>query len=189
MWVYQKAVVMTRIPIDRMLTFQLAVALTLLALSTGCNREDAQVTALREQLMLPQEPASPTTVSEAKANIATDREVVVVGRILDDEIEAFVPGQAVFLISEILPGHEGHGGKEHIDNCPFCKRRAAKAPRAAVQCVDESGKPLDVDARKLFAVEPGDTVVVRGQGEVLTDWDVFQVTADGIYVRTSSPSN
>ncbi len=172
-----------------MLASQLAVALTLLALSTGCNREEAQIAALREQLMLPQEPADTTTVSEGKAATPTDPDVVVVGRILDDESEAFVPGQAIFLIAEVLPGREGHSGKEHIDNCPFCQRRAAKAPRATVQCVDDSGKPLDVDARQLFAVQPGDTVVVRGKGEVQTDLDTFQVTAEGIYVRPASRSD
>lgn len=172
--------------IVRMISPRLAIAATLLVLCAGCNSDDAQLSALRDQLMLPEEPAAAATVSEAKATAASDRDVVVVGRIVDDEIEAFVPGQAVFLIAEILPGHEGHGGKDHVDNCPFCKRRAAKAPRAAVQCVDESGKPLDVDARKLFAVQPGDTVVVRGKGEVQTDLDVFQITADGIYVRTAA---
>jgi hypothetical protein len=61
--------------------------------------------------------------------------------------------------------------------------KAAQAPYAAVQFVDSSGEPLAVDARKLFGIQVGDTVVIRGQGEVLADLDMFQVTADGIYVR------
>lgn len=34
-----------------------------------------------------------------------------------------------------------------------------------------------------FGIQVGDTVVIRGHGEVLAELDMFQVTADGIYVQ------
>jgi len=151
----------------------------------GCSYEDPEHTALRRQFLLDEEPDSPTTIAEAKSAASENPNVSFVGRIAYDEDEAFVPGQAVFVVTEILPGEHDHGGKQHADNCPFCKRKAAKAPRAAVQVVGDSGEPLDVDARELFGMQTGDTVVVRGQGQVLAPLDLFQVTADGIYLRRS----
>ena len=116
---------------------------------------------------------------------ATKPNVLFVGRVAADEHETFVPGQASFLVTEILAGEQGHGGKDHADNCPFCKRKAAAAPRAAVQFLDAAGQTLDIDGRKLFGIAPGDTVVIRGTGELQTELDLFLVTADGIYVRPS----
>ncbi|MEX0820431.1 MAG: hypothetical protein WD070_12595, partial [Pirellulaceae bacterium] len=159
--------------------------LAVLLFFTGCTAEteDPQVLALRQQLSLAAEPESVATIADAKAAAAENPDVVFVGRIGAGEHEPFVPGQASFVVTEILPDEDGHGGKSHADNCPFCKRQAADAPRAAVQFVDASGKTLAIDARKLFGIQPGDTVVVRGKGEVLGELDMFQVTADGIYVR------
>lgn len=152
-------------------------------LLVGCAAEDPQVVTLRQRFLLPEEPTASTSVSDARDAAAEDPDVLFVARVAYDEHEAFVPGRAVLFVSEILPEQEGHGGKDHVDNCPFCKRKAAKAPRAAVQFVDESGEPLAVDARELFNVQPGDTVVVRGKGEVLPEANMLQVEADGIYVR------
>jgi hypothetical protein len=110
-----------------------------------------------------------------------------VGRIDTGEHDAFTPGQASFLVKEILPDEHGHADEHHADNCPFCKRKEANAPRAAVQFVDETGQTLAVDARKLFEIEPGDSVVIRGRGEWLADVDLFLVTADGIYMQRRQP--
>ena len=158
----------------------LAASVLLLA---GCSQEDPQLAALRERLLLTLEPAAATTIADAKAAAAENPDVLFVARIAQDEHEAFVPGRAAFLVTEILADEAGHGGKDHADNCPFCSRKAAEAPQAAVQFLGESGQPLAVDARKLFGIRPGDTVVIRGQGEVLAELDMFQVAADGIYVR------
>ncbi len=159
--------------------FALATALLL----TGCSVEDPLLATLRQRLVLATEPAPVTTIVEAKAAAAENPRVTFVGRITGNEHDVFVPRSASFVLTEIQPDADGHGGKDHPDNCPFCKRKEVNAPRAAVQFVDSSGEPLAVDARKLFGIQVGDTVVIRGQGEVLADLDMFQVTADGIYVR------
>lgn len=152
-------------------------------LFAGCSAEDARVAELRQRLLLPSEPESASTIAAAKEAVAEHAEVSIVARVGHDEFEAFVPDQAAFLVTEILPEEEGHRGKDHAANCPFCKRKAANVPRAAVQFLDESGSPLAFDARKLFGIRPSDVVVVRGMGKVHDELDMFQITADAIYVR------
>lgn len=160
----------------------------LVALPAGCTKEDPQIAALRQQYLLTAEPAGATTIAEAKAAAAEKPDVLFVAQLDEDDQAASLPGQAAILVTEVLPKHAGHGDKNHAENCPFCKRRAAEAPRAAVQWVDASGDPLTVDARKLFGIGPGATVVVRGRGTVLPELGMFHVTATGIYVRSTGGS-
>jgi hypothetical protein len=162
-----------------------AVFATALFYLAGCSTEDPRLQSLREQFVLRAEPQQPTTIADAKTKVAENPRVEFVGRIAKDEFDAFTPGQASFLVTEILPDEPGHGGKDHAENCPFCKRKAAEAPRAVVHLVDAAGETLKVDARKLFGIESGDTVVIRGTGELMAELDLFVVTADGIYVRRS----
>lgn len=162
---------------------QLLACVTSLFLSSGCDEKDSELEAMRGRLLLDEAPANAMSIVEAKAAISENASVSVSALIAPDEDEAFVPGQAIFLVTEILPDEDGHAGKEHADNCPFCKRKAAQAPRAAVQFVDESGEPLRADARELFGVQCGDEVVIRGKGELFAELNIFQVTADGIYLQ------
>ena len=50
------------------------------------------------------------------------------------------------------------------------------------------GKELPVDARKLFGVDAGSVVVVRGSGvfDPKLGIPVLQITADGIHVRPAA---
>ena len=96
--------------------------------------------------------------------IAPAGSVWVIGRIFAGDFEPWEPGSAAFLISE-LPA-EGHGEGHDADNCPFCKRKAAKAPKGMVRFLDEQGQPLPIDARKLFGVEKNSVVLVQGDVSV-----------------------
>ena len=147
----------------------------------GCSAEDPRLQSLRDQFLVLTEPTDPTSIAVAKEGLAEDPRVELVGRITEDEHTAFTQGRAFFIVTEILPDEHGHA--DHDDNCPFCKRKAATAPQAAVQFVDASGEALIFDAQKLFGVEPGDTVVIRGTGELMAELDLFVVTADGIHIR------
>lgn len=151
----------------------------------GCSTEDARLESLRERYLLSSEPPAPTTIAEAKAKLSENSRVKLVGRIPADEHEAFTRGEATFFVTEILSDDHGHSDPDHVDNCPFCQMRAANAPRAAVQFVDEQGEPLEVDARELFGIDTGDTVVIQGMARLIAKLDVFVVTADSIYLRAS----
>lgn len=156
----------------------LATALLCLA---GCSTDDSHLQSLREQLMLPEEPQHATTIAAAKEQVAERPRVVCVGRIAANYQDAFTSSEAAFLITELLPAEHKHRG--HADDCPFCKRKTQESPWAAVRFVDTAGKTLAVDARKLFGIKPGDTVVVRGTGQLTPELDLLIVTADGIHLR------
>ncbi len=135
----------------------------------------------REALTLPVAPSPALTLAEAAEQFEAGElgdEVNLVGRIFAENQEPWEPGQAGFLLS-VLP-EKGHDDPEHADNCPFCKRKAAMAPKAFVQFVDASGVVLPLGAQELFALNKGDVVTIRGKIEAF-DLNVFRITASGIH--------
>mgnify|MGYP001164626519 CR=1 FL=1 len=129
------------------------------------------------------EPAAATEPSVAEASEAETRAAVaavVIGRVYAGDLEPWDAGKASFLLAE-LPA-EGHGDGHDADNCPFCKRRAAQAPTAIVQFLDERGKVIAHDARQLFDLQKNDVVTVRGRA-VRGELNSLVVTADAIYVH------
>jgi hypothetical protein len=155
------------------------------ALSTA-TAAAAEAAADHSHLLLDAEPQGAVSLAAAKEKLTTTPQpVVIAGRIGAKGMDPFLEGKASFSLLEIpaddhaaKPGHDA-------DNCPFCKKRAAKSPIAAVQFVGTDGKPIPVDARKLFGVAKGSDVVIRGSGifDPKLGIPVLQVTADGIYVR------
>lgn len=149
-------------------------------------RADVDVAAERGRLLLAEEPAGALSLTAAKAKLTTEpRPIVVVGRIGAKGIDPFLAGKASFSLLEIpaddhaaKPGHDP-------DECPFCKKRAANAPIAAVRFLAPDGKEIPVDARELFGIKAGQDVVVRGTGvfDAKLGVAIIQVTADGIHVR------
>jgi hypothetical protein len=142
--------------------------------------------AVRGQFVLPAEPADAAAPTAAKAKLTTTpQQVVIAGRIGARGMEPFLDNKASFWLVEIptddhakKPGHDN-------DNCPFCKKKQANSPMTAVQFLGPDGKVIPIDARKLFGVEKGSEVVVRGQGvfDPKLPIPVIQLTADGIFVR------
>ena len=159
----------------------LAVSVSLLG---GCSQDDSKLVELRRELLLDVEPDA-TSIALAKNSVSENPNVSIIARVFDDEQLAFINGEASFMVTEILPKAVGHDDKNHVKNCPFCKRRAAEAPRAAVRFISETGDPLSIDARELFDIGPSDTVVIQGRGELMAEVDMLQVTAHTIFVRKS----
>ena len=127
------------------------------------------------------EPATADTGAASAPAIAEASDVTLVGRIYAGELEPWEDGKASFMLSE-LP-EDGHGEGHDSDNCPFCKRRLAKAPTAIVRFVDAQGETLPIDARKLFGLEKGQTVVVRGT-VVAGEFNSIVMIADQMHVRS-----
>ena len=157
----------------------------LLVASTGCDRQDAvdpAVAALRERLLLTAEPTGAVSVGEARKAVESSPEVVVAGVVdLDDQTSE--KGKAVFVISELPPDGDSHGGPDHdAANCPFCKRRKAEAPMAVVQFLDSDGNVVSHDAGKLLGLKNHQAVVIRGRAQV-SELDMLVVNADSIYIR------
>ncbi len=176
------------------LAFMLSCGLLL----SGCGQTDPRVTALRQQLVLAEEPAGAASIADAReqthpsspdgeppASSSQGEEIVVVGRIHAGEFEPWAKGEAAFLISEALPDSAHEGSPDHDPaNCPFCRRRAEKAESvtALIQFRDEQGNVVPIDARELLGVEQNQIVVVRGRGHV-DQLGVLIIAADGIHIR------
>ncbi|MCX7414197.1 MAG: hypothetical protein NTW36_12270 [Planctomycetia bacterium] len=142
--------------------------------------------AVRDQLVLPQEPAGALSLTAAKQQLTNEpKPIVVAGRIGAKGIEPFLENKASFVLVEIPADDHAKKPGHDADNCPFCKKKQAGAPMAAVQFLGADGKVIPVDSRKLFGLVKGNDVVVRGTAifDPKLAIQVIQFTADGIYVR------
>jgi hypothetical protein len=157
-----------------------------------CSANEAMTAAVaRQRFVLPEEPANATSIADAKASLEkapeVARPVLLVGQVGAREHDPFLEGKASFIMIDIVD--DGHAKKpgHDADNCPFCKKRRAKLPLAAVEFVDESGTVVPIDSRQLFGLQKGREVVVRGTATYNTKLPVpvLQVTADGIHVRAA----
>ncbi len=149
-------------------------------------RADVNVAEVRQSLVLAEEPAAAVSLDAARQKLGTTPQpIVVVGRIGAKGMDPFLQGKASFSLLEIPADDHAEKPGHNADDCPFCKKRQANATMAAVQFVGADGKVIPADARKLFGVEKGQDVVVRGTGvfDSKLGIPVIQVTADGIYVR------
>lgn len=165
-----------------------ALLIALVASAGAVVRAEIDVVALRGGLVLADEPAGALSLTDAKAKLTTEpRPVVIVGRIGAKGIDPFLADKASFSLVEIPDDHAAQPGHKP-DDCPFCKKRAANAPIAAVRFLGADGKELPVDARKLFGVAAGQDVVIRGMGvfDPKLPVKILQITADGIHVRKPS---
>lgn len=99
----------------------------------------------------------------------------------------FAKDHAMFFLAdpEAVADLEEHG-HQHApgEECAFCAAHAADATAliAAVQFADENGKVYPVDARELFELKEGETVVIRGTAKGQAG-GIITVDATGLYVR------
>jgi hypothetical protein len=157
----------------------------LISVEPAVSKEPVSLDQARAALTLP-EPPEAMSIQAARdllQKVAGHRATVtVVGRIAArDNEEPFLEGKASFVMLD-LPDDAHAADKGHDSaNCPFCKRRSAKAALAAVQFVDEKGVVLPFDARRLFGVEKGAKVIVRGEGffDPKLPFPILQLTAVG----------
>ncbi len=157
-----------------------------LALVVAEVRGEVDVAAVRGSLLLDAEPAGAVTLAAAKAKLtATPQPVVVAGRIGGRGTEPFGRNEATFSMLEIPADDHAQKPGHKPDDCPFCKKRNANSPIAAVSFVGADGKVIPLDAQKLFGLADGQDVVVRGTGffDPKLGIPVIQITGDGLFVR------
>lgn len=156
-------------------------------LAVGCNSstEDPATLAMRDMFLVTSPLENPISMTqaaeklEAKAADSAPLQVTVVGRISAGDLEPWEAGKASFMLAE-LP-EDGHGEGHDADNCPFCKRRAAKALTGIVKFVDDKNETLAIDARKLFGLEKDQHVAIRGTA-IAGEFNTIVLVADQIYV-------
>ena len=158
-----------------------------LSLGGPAVRAEIDVGAIRGSAVLAEEPAGALSIADAKAKLtATPQPVVVAGRIGGRGTSPFGKNEATFSMLEIPTDDHAAKPGHKPDDCPFCKKRAANSPIAAVSFAGADGKVIPLDAQKLFGVAEGQDVVVRGSGffDPKLGIPVIQINADGLYVRT-----
>jgi hypothetical protein len=158
-----------------------------LSLGGPVVRAEIDVGAIRGSAVLAEEPAGALSITDAKAKLtATPQPVVVAGRIGGRGTSPFGKNEATFSMLEIPTDDHAAKPGHKPDDCPFCKKRAANSPIAAVSFAGADGKVIPLDAQKLFGVAEGQDVVVRGSGffDPKLGIPVIQINADGLYVRT-----
>jgi hypothetical protein len=166
----------------------MVVAACVLASVGGASvsRAEVDVAAVRGSVLLAEEPAGAVSIAAAKAKLTpAPQPVVVAGRIGGKGTSPFGRNEATFSMLEIPADDHAAKPGHKAEDCPFCKKRTANSPIAAVSFAGADGKVIAVDAEKLLGVAEGQDVVVRGQGffDPSLGIPVIQINADGLYVR------
>ncbi|WP_404310563.1 hypothetical protein [Neorhodopirellula lusitana] len=130
-------------------------------------------------------PDGAISLTEASENLGDEtKAVTLVGKIDAGEFSAFEPDQATFMLSELPADGHGNDDPDHEDNCPFCKRRAANAPKAIIQIVDADGKIVPTDAQTLLGLQKGDRVIAVGNASYDATVNAITVQCQKIYSGT-----
>ncbi len=177
------------------LALSVVTTVTLVTALPGCTSDtttkNASGSPTSNEYLLSEKPESPVSLTEIaetftpsddpEAAPVASREVVLIGRIDAGDFPAFQEDQATFMLSE-LPA-EGHGADDpdHEDNCPFCKRRASKAPKAIVNIVSKDDTPLPTDARTLLGVSQGDKIIAIGTASYDQNLNTITLNSQAIY--------
>jgi hypothetical protein len=167
----------------RLMVFALALVFGIAELSAMA---EIDTTAIRGTVILAEEPAGAVSIADAKAKLtATPQPVVVAGRIGGRGTSPFGKNEATFSMLEIPTDDHAAKPGHKPDDCPFCKKRVANSPIAAVSFAGADGKVIPLDAEKLFGLAEGQDVVVRGNGffDPKLGIPVIQINADGLYLR------
>lgn len=162
----------------------------LVTLSAGCsNTEVAQSPdqgaslATGSQYLTETEPAGAVAVGEARQSVAGEQAITLVGTI-GGSSEPFVDGLAAFTIVDTKVPCCGvdEGCPTPWDYC--CTQDQVKDNIATVKIVDEAGRTVADDARKLLGVKELSTVVVEGNA-LRDDQGNLTIAATHIFVRPS----
>ena len=167
-------------------TFLVLLALPLIAIA--CVRQgdspgqSKAAPPLEKKYLLAAEPPGAEGVVKVLETAKDAEAVVVVGRIGGHK-EPFIAGQAAFLIVDCAfkPCNElpDDPCKTPWDYC--CEPDLGKK-RVQVKFVDESGQPLQRDARAGLGLEPLQTVVVRGT--VHRKDGALAILASGVFIKS-----
>lgn len=113
----------------------------------------------------------------------TKATTLITGRIDAGEFAAFSKGEASFVLSQLPDEGHGEGDPDHADNCPFCKRKLANAPKAIVRLSDEEQSLIPVSADELLGISEDDVVVVQGPARYDETLNSVLVDATKVYLQ------
>ena len=136
------------------------VAICAVGCSPSSDTTASNTSAKSSSYVLTSEPAGAMPVGEARKQVKDNDEVTLVG-LIGGSSDPFVDGMAAFTIVDAKVPYcaADEGCPTPWDYC--CQTEAVKENIATVKIVDESGKPVMSDARKLLKVKELSTVTVQ----------------------------
>lgn len=172
--------------IDLQFVSFVALTLTLAGCGDSTTPEHVSVTPVSldgSKYVLADEPDGAIGVIEARKSAKNGEPIVIVGRI-GGATNPWIDGRAAFMLLDasmtlVADGAESAEGEICMDECCAAERTGSTT---LVKVVDDGGKVLAVDARKLLGVAANDMVVVRGNVSK-DDAGNFVVLADSVHVR------
>ena len=160
----------------------------MLAAAVGCGDPDpastpdsSGLTQVSSQYVVTTEPDGAVPVGKARET-AEDKQTVTLVGVIGGSTEPFVDGLAAFTIVDPRVPYcaAEEGCPTPWDYC--CTQDQVKDNIATVKIVDDTGKPVADDARKLLGVKELSTVVVQGTAD-RDDQGNLTVAATGVFVR------
>lgn len=151
---------------------------------TGCGQTESTPSAETESkssYLAVTEPNGAVPVGDARKSSKDQEEVALIGRIGGSE-KPFVDGIAAFTIVDPKVKYcaDEEGCPTPWDYC--CNQDEVKDNIAMVKVVDDKGKPVAEDARKLLGVKELATVVVHGKAIRDAEGNL-SVLADQVFVK------
>ncbi|QEG23090.1 hypothetical protein [Mariniblastus fucicola] len=133
------------------------------------------------QYLVDAEPANATPVGDARKDSSDGDKITLVGHI-GGSTDPFVEGVAAFTIVDPKVPYcaPEEGCKTPWDYC--CTQNDVKENIATVKIVDEAGKPVTEDARKLLGVKELSLVVVEGTAK-RDDQGNLSLLANKVYLK------
>ncbi|MHB8973127.1 MAG: hypothetical protein ACYC4N_22015 [Pirellulaceae bacterium] len=146
--------------------------------SSGEASSEAGVAAVASSYRLTSEPTGAQDVKAARSVVKDGENVVVVGRIGGDR-NPWIEGMAAFTIVDLAlkPCEDGCGTP--WDYC--CDLADLPASKVVVKIVDDQGRAVQTDSRKLLGVKEMQTVVTRGKAK-RDEAGNLTVLASGVFV-------
>ena len=135
----------------------------------------------RSQYLAAVEPEGALPVGKARESVKDNQAVTLVG-VIGGSPKPFVEGLAAFTIVDPKVPYcsADEGCPTPWDYC--CTQDQVKGNIATVKIVDDTGKPVAADARKMLNVKELSTVVVQGTAR-LDDQGNLTVAASQVFVR------
>lgn len=159
------------------------------AIAAGCNEspviQESETTggSGSSQYLADVEPEGALPVGEARKSVKDNQAVTLVG-VIGGSTKPFVDGLAAFTIVDAKVPYcsADEGCPTPWDYC--CTQDQVKGNMATVKIVDDAGKPVADDARKMLNVKELSTVVVQGTAR-RDDQGNLTVAASKVFVRPS----
>ena len=176
------------------LALSLVLLCSLAVSNTGCGESSSNAGGISatsvtpvsidgSKYVLAEEPDDAIGVIAARESAQDGEPIVVVGRI-GGAANPWIEGRAAFTLldaSKLIVAEGVDSGENEMCTGDCCATERAGCTML-VKVVDESGRVLAADSRKLFGLAANDMVVVRGTVSKDESGNVA-VLADGVHVR------